>query len=224
MKDQKYLAIVILIGGKSNRSGYEKGDFELNGKPLILHQIETLSEFDENIYLVANSEEQISKIQRKIEIPKEVNFVVDDRDFLPYPEIFTPMIGIYSGLKKLNDLNFQKSFLLSVDAPLIKADLIKYMIKNSKGYDCVIPRWDNGFLETLFTIYPVKQTYEKSKEIIQSHKHYALTKLIDEKWNINYISVEKKLKEFDPKLLSFFNINGPIDIEKIKEEYKKENE
>lgn len=220
MEPQKYLAIVILIGGKSNRSGYEKGEFELNGKPLILHQIETLSEFDEDIYIVANSEEQISKITRKIEFPKEVNFVVDKRDGFPYPEIFTPMIGIYSGFQKLNSLDFQKAFLLSGDTPLIKADLIKYMIENSKGYDCVIPRWENGFLETLFAIYPVKETYKKSKKIIQSQKHYALTKLIDEEWNIKYVSVENELKELDPKLLSLFNINGPIDIEKIKREYK----
>ncbi|MFO7795628.1 MAG: molybdenum cofactor guanylyltransferase [Promethearchaeati archaeon] len=221
MEQKKYLAIIILIGGKSNRTGYEKGEFELDGKPLLLHQIETLSEFDEDVYLVANSEEQILKIKKKIEFPKEVEFVIDDRDFFPYPGIFTPMIGIYSGFHKLKNLQFKKTFLLSGDAPLIKSKVIKYMINNSEGFDCVIPRWENGFLETLFAIYPVTKTFENAKNIIKSQKHYALTKLIDEAWNINYISVEKELKEIDPNLLSLFNINGPIDIEKIKRVYKK---
>jgi molybdopterin-guanine dinucleotide biosynthesis protein A len=223
MEQQKYLAIVILIGGKSNRSGYEKGTIELDGKPLILHQIETLAEFDEDIFLVGNSDDQISRIKRNIKFPKEVNFIVDDRDFFPYPGIFTPMIGIYSAFKQLNQKGFQKAFLLSGDAPLIRSDVIKYMIKESKGYDCVIPRWINGFLETLFAIYPIPQTFQNSKQIIQSQKHYALTKLLDEEWNINYISVEKELKDMDTKLLSLFNINGPIDIEKITTEYKKED-
>jgi len=220
MKQKKYLAIIILIGGKSNRSGYEKGEFELDGKPLILHQIETLSGFDEDIYLVANSENQVLKIKKKIEFPKEVEFIIDDRDSFPYPGVFTPMIGIYSGFQKLNNLEFKKAFLLSGDAPLIKYEVVKYMINNSKGFDCIIPRWENGFLETLFAIYPVTKTFENAKSIIKSQKHYALTKLIDEAWNINYISVENELKKLDPNLLSLFNINGPIDIEKIKKEYK----
>jgi molybdopterin-guanine dinucleotide biosynthesis protein A len=221
MENQKELAIVVLIGGKSMRFGYEKGTIEINEKPLILYQIETLADFDEDIFLATNSEEQIITIQRKVDFPKKVNFTVDERAQSQLEEIFTPMIGIYSAFKELNKRGFRKAFTLSGDAPLIKSEVIRHMINQSKGYDCVIPRWNNGFLETLFAIYPVKPTFEKAKQIIEAKKHFALTQLIDESWNINYISVEKELKPLDSDLLSLININSPIDIEKVKFKLKR---
>jgi len=222
MEQQKELAIVILIGGKSRRFGYEKGTIEINEKPLILYQIETLAEFDEDIFLAANSEDQVITIQKKVDFPKKVNFTVDERAKSHLEEIFTPMIGIYSAFKELNKRGFLKAFTLSGDAPLIKSEVIRYMINQSKGYDCVIPRWDNGFLETLFAIYPVKPTFQKAKQIIEEKTHFGLTKLIDESWNINYLSVEKELKPLDSDLISLININSPIDIEKVKSKLKGE--
>lgn len=49
MENPKYLAILILIGGRSTRFGTEKAIIELYGKPLILHQLEILSKFDLSI-------------------------------------------------------------------------------------------------------------------------------------------------------------------------------
>jgi molybdopterin-guanine dinucleotide biosynthesis protein A len=221
MNDQKQLAIIILIGGTSKRFGFAKGTIEINGKPLILYQIETLAEFDEDIYLSVNSEEQMVSIKTKIEFPKVVNFIIDERRQPYFKEIYTPMIGIYSAFKQLRNQGFEKAFTLSGDAPLIKSSMIRYMIDQLNGYDCVVPRWDNGFLETLFAIYPVDSTFYQAKKIIEKKEHYALDDLIDESWNINYISVKKELKPLDPNLLSLININGPIDIEKVKSELKK---
>ena len=48
MNNNKSLAIIILIGGKSARFGTEKAIINIFGKPLILHQIETLYKFDED--------------------------------------------------------------------------------------------------------------------------------------------------------------------------------
>ncbi len=222
MENQKDLAIVILIGGKSIRFGYDKGTIEINEKPLILYQIETLAEFDEDIFLAANSEEQVIAIQKRVDFPKKVIFTVDDRSYAHLEEVFTPMLGIYSAFKELNKRGFRKAFTLSGDAPLIKSEVIRHIINQSKGYDCVIPRWNNGFLETLFAIYPVESTFQKAKKIIEEKRNYGLNKLIDKSWNINYISVEKELKPLDSNLLSLININSPIDIEKVKSQLKKE--
>ncbi|TXT67342.1 MAG: putative molybdenum cofactor guanylyltransferase [Promethearchaeota archaeon] len=223
MENQKYLAIVILIGGKSIRFGYEKGTIEIYNKPLLLYQIETLAKFDEDIFISANSEEQAIKVQTKIDFPKKVNFIVDERTQSHLKEIYTPLLGIYSAFKELKRLGFQKAFTLSGDAPLIKSEVIKYMIQQAKGYDCVIPRWENDFLEPLFAIYPVDSTYHRAEQIVKEKKHFGLNKLIQSAWKINYLSVEKELKPMDPSLTSLININGPIDIQKVKNILKKEN-
>ena len=121
MENPKYLAILILIGGKSTRFGTEKAIIELYGKPLILHQLEILSKFDQDIYLVAHSEEQIFNYRKQIDFPKAINFIVDDREIFEHPKIYKPILGIYSGFKELSKLGFEKAFLLSCDMPLINS-------------------------------------------------------------------------------------------------------
>ena len=215
MDDHKKLAIVILIGGKNIRFGNESAAvLDVLGKPLILHQIETLSNFDEDVFLVANSEYQINSYYREINFPRDINFIVDDTEIIGKLDVRTPMLGIYSGFKELNNLGFEKGFLLSGDMPLIKPEVIELLIKEVEGYDCCIPRWNNGFLEPLFAIYPVEKTYELAKKTIQE-KNYALNSIIDKTWNINYISVEESIKPLDQNLIGLLNVNGPIDLEKV---------
>lgn len=214
MENPKYLAILILIGGKSTRFGTEKAAIEFFGKSLILHQIETLNKFDQDIFLVAHSEEQVFNYRKSIEFPKEITFIVDDREIFKHLKIFKPMLGIYSGLKELFRLNFEKAFLLSCDMPLIKPEIIELMIKESEGYDFCIPRWNNGFLEPFFAIYPVEKGYYKAREILNS-ENYGLYNFIDKNWKINYVSVEKSIQPLDKNLVSLININGPIDLAKL---------
>ncbi|MFX1529873.1 MAG: molybdenum cofactor guanylyltransferase [Promethearchaeota archaeon] len=214
MENQKILAILILIGGKSTRFGTEKAIIELYGKPLILHQLEILSKFNLNIYLVAHSHEQIYNHQKQIDFPKGVTFLIDDRDIFTYPKIYKPMLGIYSGLKELRKLNFEKAFLLSCDLPLIKAEVVELMINQSYGFDCCIPRWKNGYLEYFFAIYPVEKGFQRAKEILIT-KNYGLCNLIEKSWDINYVSVENSIQPLDKNLVSLININGPIDLAKV---------
>lgn len=214
MSSIESLAIVILIGGRSARFGTEKAIINLFGKPLILHQIETLYELNKKIFIVAHSEEQIYKYRKEIDFPKDIIFIEDDREFFSYSNIFKPMIGIYSGFKELYNLNYEKGFLLSCDMPLIKPEVIKLLIKEIIGYDSVIPRWENGFLEPFFSIYPVKETYERAKWILKT-ANYGLLNLIDKNWKVNYVSVENLIKPLDKNLVSLININGPIDLLKV---------
>jgi len=213
-ENQTYLAILILIGGKSTRFGLEKAIIEIYGKPLILHQIDILSKFDQDIYLVAHSEEQIFNYRKQITFPKDINFIVDDREIFNHPKIYKPMLGIYSGFKELRELGFEKVFLLSCDMPLINPDVINLMINESHGFDCCIPKWNNGFLEPFFAIYPVEKGFHKAKEIL-INENYGLLNFIDKSWKINYISVEDSIQKLDKNLVSLINIKGPIDLVKL---------
>ena len=82
------------------------------GKPLILHQIETLSKFDEDVFLVANSEYQINSYYREINFPRDINFIVDDAEIIWEPDVRPPMLGIYSGFKEFYIcMDFQNIFI-----------------------------------------------------------------------------------------------------------------
>ncbi|HEY0088391.1 MAG TPA: molybdenum cofactor guanylyltransferase, partial [Candidatus Lokiarchaeia archaeon] len=145
------------MGGKSTRFGSDKGIFEFLGKPLITYQLETLCQFNLNIFLIANSFEQIQNYINKIDLNKIMGFVLDDKLISKNIGVHSPMIGLYSAFKELLDLGYQKALTVSCDMPLIKKSVVELLIKESIYYDCIIPKWKNGFLEPLFAVYPIKE-------------------------------------------------------------------
>jgi molybdopterin-guanine dinucleotide biosynthesis protein A len=216
------LAFAILIGGKSSRFGSDKGIFEFQGKPLISYQLEVLSKFDKDIFLVAKSREQVQKYANEIDITDLMGFIVDDRSLVENKNLRTPMIGLYSVFKDLKELKYQKLFVLSCDMPLIQKEIIELLIQECYGYDCCIPKWDNGFVEPLFGIYPIIKAYKKSKQFLQEGV-YKLIKFFENDWKMNYIPVEGKIQQYDTNLLTFININAPVDLEELMKLYNAES-
>lgn len=205
-KKNKYLAFVLLVGGKSTRFGSDKGVYPFRGKSLISHELDTLFNFNTKIFLVAHDKQQAELYISNLDYSNSVSFIFDDIEILQNKEIRTPLLGLYSAFKKLNSIGYNKCFALSCDMPFIKKEVIELMINESISDDCVVPRWNNGYLEPLFSIYPVKKGLEQAYKNIQKNK-YKLKYLINNSWKINYISIEQKIKSVDNNLSSFININ-----------------
>jgi len=218
-KKSKFLAIAVLIGGKSSRFGSDKGLFKFSGKPLISYLLDILSELKYDIFLVANSIYQIQVYMKQIDIKHLTAFIIDEKDRTFIKTLHTPMIGLFSAFKELKRLNYKKVLTLSCDAPLIKKEVLKYIIEQCKNFDCCIPQWENGFLEPLVAIYPVKKALKTAKKNLKIQS-YKLTNLLSAKWKINFISIEKDIKIMDEKLSTFINMNEPRDNEKIKDNFK----
>jgi molybdopterin-guanine dinucleotide biosynthesis protein A len=219
--DSNYLAIAILIGGQSTRFGSDKGLFEFHGKPLISYQLETLNKFDYNIFLVRSSKEQIQKYIDKIDIRLITGFIIDETTIIPNQDLRVPVIGLYSAFKELKKLNYEKLLALPCDNPLIQYNVVNFLIEQSNGYDCCIPQWKNGFTEPLFAIYSIKKAIKRLKLNIQK-KDLKLTNLVDENWNINFLSVENSIAKLDKDLHSFLNINSLKDVKKLVKIYQKD--
>ncbi|MFX0060433.1 MAG: molybdenum cofactor guanylyltransferase [Candidatus Heimdallarchaeota archaeon] len=212
--NNKYLAFVILIGGKSNRFGTDKGLFKFKGKAFISYQIETLSRFKKDIFLVANSKEQIQRYIDKIDIKELTAFILDEYDPKLEKGLRSPMLGLYSAFKELNNFGYKKIFALSCDNPFITYAFIDYMINQCDKNECCIPKWNNGFLEPLLSIYPVEKAYKTSLKSLEKNQ-YKLVNILSKSWQIRYVSVEQDIKRIDPNLQSFININKPGDVKKI---------
>jgi molybdopterin-guanine dinucleotide biosynthesis protein A len=208
------LAFSILIGGKSKRFGSDKGLYQYKDKPLISHQLEILTHFNCDIFVIGHSQNQIRDYVKKIDYRKIIAFILDEK--IIKNSIRSPLIGLYSAFKELNKLNYDYVFALSCDMPFIQEDVVELMIQNIDNYDCCIPRWsENGFLEPLFAIYPVDKGLKKARENLDE-KVFKLTNLIDTSWKVNYIPIEEKIKKVDENLCSFYNINKPEDLDDIK--------
>ncbi|MHA2038243.1 MAG: molybdenum cofactor guanylyltransferase [Promethearchaeota archaeon] len=210
----KDIAFAILIGGKSTRFGSDKGLYTYQRKPLISHIIETVQKGSYDIFLIAHSTKQIQKYINTIDIKKIIAFILDDRVVLSNSKLHIPLLGMYSAFKELNKLGYKQTFTLSCDTPLIKYEVIDFIIKESKEVECCIPRWNNGYIEPLLAIYPTKGAYYRSKEKLL-RKKYQLTRFADNKWNTKYLSIENSIKPLDNELISFVNINTQNDLKKL---------
>ncbi len=219
-KESKHLAISILIGGGSTRFGSDKGLFQFFGRPLISYELETLGQLNYDIFLVAHSNAQVQKYLDKIDIKKLMAFIIDDNSILDKLKKRSPLIGLYSAFKELSKLNYEKTLILPCDTPLIQESVIELLIRNSKGYDCCIPQWNNGLVEPLFTIYPVQKALENAKKNLNKY-YFKLSKLLNNDWSINYVSIEKSIQTLDKNLLSFININEKSDLKKIQKNWFK---
>ncbi|MFX1234246.1 MAG: molybdenum cofactor guanylyltransferase [Promethearchaeota archaeon] len=209
----KNLAFIILIGGRSYRFGTDKCFFKFKGKALIEHQLDVLSQFPYDIFLVANSKNQVQNCLNKINFDKIMAFIIDDNIILDQ-KMRGAMLGLYSAFKELKVLGYQKAFALSCDNPLIKYEVIAYMIKECQNYDCCIPRWESGFLEPLLAIYPIEKAYVSSRNNLKKKK-FKLVNLLRDYWQIKYISIEESIKKFDLNLVSFKNVNSPEDLKTL---------
>ena len=214
----KSLAFVILVGGKSRRFGSDKGLYKFNGKPLIMYQLEILSQFNYNIYMVAHSKKQVQEYINNIDYRYISAFILDDENIVHDKNIRSPMIGMFSGFKELAKLDYKKAFILSCDMPLIKYKIVELLIERSKDYDLCIPQWKNNYLEPLFAIYPIKKSLIRMQRNLEN-RTFKLLNIIDKNWKTNYISIETELKPLDENLQTFININNPIDIEKLMDVY-----
>ena len=75
-----------------------------------------------------------------------------------------------------------------------------------------IPRWPNGYIEPLHAAYHVKSAEEAAEEALKEGK-LNMRSMIEKLGMVRYIST-LVIKQLDPELLTFFNVNTPLDLKK----------
>ncbi len=96
--------------------------------------------------------------------------------------------------------------------PFLNHDLLNYMIESSAGFDAVIPR-PGELVEPLHAVYSKKCLPYIKNQLDRSR--FNIRDFFNEV-NVRYIE-EQEIDRFDPKHLSFFNINTEADLRKAEE-------
>jgi len=191
----------ILSGGLAKRfDGREKAFLRI-GADRILDRIYRIFDdlFDE-IILVTNNPVQF--------IEWDFNIVTDLFD------IRSSLTGIHAGLFYATNPHV---FFSACDVPFLNKGLVEAVLEEiDDRIDIVIPETSAG-REPMCAVYSrrclatAEQHLKKQKLKIQMAFRKSRIKTIS----------EKKLREKDPELLSFFNINTPQDLERAREIIKK---
>jgi molybdopterin-guanine dinucleotide biosynthesis protein A len=185
---------VILAGGMNTRfSGQDKAFLSVGGKRIIDRLYSIFNALFEDIILVTNDPYKY--------LEWDINIVTD-----LYP-VRSSLTGIHAGLFYTSN---PFAFFAACDIPFLKKELVETLINNiEQGIDVVVPETKAGF-EPLCAVYSKECLKQVEQQIIQNK--LAIRHLF-KKRRVKKIP-EKVLREKDPDLISFFNINTPQDQEK----------
>jgi molybdopterin-guanine dinucleotide biosynthesis protein A len=187
---------IILAGGKSVRFGHDKVLETIGNTSLLEQVISRVNPLSKNIIIVTSKERDFGQL---VKLPK-ISVVSD---------IFPgqgSLGGIYTGL--VNSDSFY-NLVVAADMPFLNGSLLSYMIKVSEGSDFILPHIKDWY-EPLHAIYsknciePIKSMLEGGRKVIVELFDYV---------KVRYVEAEE-VDRFDPKHLSFFNINTQADMER----------
>ena len=188
---------VVLVGGEARRAnGQEKYFFTYLGRTFIERLVDSLQEVVDEIILVARNPEQCKRF-RKIE---GIRCLTDIREGIG------PIGGLHAGsVAAQGDL----IFVSACDMPCINPKVVSYLFDCIDNYDAAIPIWNPDMLEPLHAVYrkTALLTY------LESHDSLSLRSMIMN-LSAKYVPVDE-LKNIDPELLTFTNINKIEDLERI---------
>jgi len=189
------LSGVILAGGKSRRMGRDKSQLTLHGETLAARAVRTLVSLCDDLILVTNISEQFTGLS-----------VTLTGDVIPGGGALS---GIHAGLAAARH---EWALVVACDMPFLNLDLLRYMADLAPGYAAVVPRWQ-GELETLHTFYS-RQCLSAIEPILRRGGGRIIE--FYERVNVRYVEPDE-ISRFDPKGLSFFNINSPEDWARAQE-------
>ena len=188
---------VILSGGLATRyEGTEKALLQVGGVRLLDRIYDIYTELFEEIILVTNSPQKYL-----------------DWDLLIVPDLFpirSSLTGIHAGLFFMTN---PFAFISACDTPFLKKEVVETVIERIEtDIDIVMPKTSAGF-EPLCAVYS-----RRCLETAQQHLEQEKLKVIKafRKSRMKTIS-EKVLRQKDPDLLSFFNINTSDDLQRAAE-------
>ncbi|NPV30080.1 MAG: molybdenum cofactor guanylyltransferase [Firmicutes bacterium] len=184
---------IILAGGCSSRMGRDKSLMVYNRQTLIERTVNELRKVVEDIVIASNHTSKYN-ISGVVEVPDL------------YPGM-GPLAGMHAGLKQIKH---QYAFIISCDMPLFRAELAKYLLDLSPGYDVVVPQLNN-YLEPLCAVYS-----KGCIEPIESCLKAGLRKIILFYSQVRVLPVgrEEIEKIGNPEEL-FYNLNTPEDYRSL---------
>lgn len=188
-RDRKVTGVV-LAGGRSSRIGQDKATIKLGNLTLMERVVSILSQLVEEVVVVGGDSAGSASLGLR---------AVDD--IFPGGGVLG---GLYTGLRVAKH---SRILAVGCDMPFLNPELLRYMLQEVKGYDVVIPRIGE-YVEALHAIYskaclpPIGRKLEEG--------NLRLVSFFPEV-RVRHIEAEE-IERFDPKHLSFFNINTPADL------------
>ncbi len=198
------LSGAVLSGGKSSRMGRDKGMVKLGGRPLVDHVAKVLTEVtDEVLVSVAKG-----KSVEYEELLGDGFTIVEDVE-----EGIGPLEGLITALSAARG---EYVLISPCDTPFLKTGVCRTTASHAYGRDGAVPIV-RGYREPLHAVYRRVNALEAFKKTIEKGDRRPT----DAYGMLDLVPVpEDVLRESDPHLVSFWNLNSPEDLSLAEEEMR----
>jgi molybdopterin-guanine dinucleotide biosynthesis protein A len=193
------IGCIILAGGKGLRLGRDKALETVDSQSLLQRVLSQLIALNSEIIIVTARDGHLPRFTDNAECR-----VIADA----YPGSGA-LVGLASGLAASKaDYNL----VVACDMPFLNRELIRYMIGLRGEFDLVLPRL-GGLVEPLHAVYaksclaPVERLLEQGERRINA---------LFEQVRVRYVEADE-IDRFDPRRLSFFNVNTRADLERAQQ-------
>lgn len=205
-KQTKLRSAVVLAGGRGRRMGtVEKALLEFEGKTIIERLLESLFQVVDEVILSVrdkNQEEEFRPVLEKFPA-REIRFCFDTL------ENAGPLEGIRAGLL---ESRAEYSFVCAGDMPFVDSRVVDLLFEKANGHDTALPKWEDGKFEPLHAVYSKKMIPEIEKAF-KKGKRSVLTPVFEMK-DVVFVEISE-IREFDPALRTFANINTVDEMQRV---------
>jgi len=184
---------VILAGGRATRlGGIDKAALEIDGRPVIERVIAALSTVAERLIVIAN-DDRFDHDSRLTAI----------RDPEPHAGVLPALLAA------LTATTTPLAFAVACDMPFLHAGLIRRLVMLAADADAVVPVVDGG-PEPMHAVYRAGPCAAAIRVALERGQRRMIAFLDD----VRTVRVaEPMLRQHDPDLRSFFNVNTPDDLD-----------
>ncbi|RXA21726.1 molybdenum cofactor guanylyltransferase [Methanosarcina sp. MSH10X1] len=202
----KLRSAVVLAGGRGRRMGMvEKALLEFEGKTILERLLESLFRAVDEVILSVRDKTQEEKFRSVLEkFPaRKIRFCFDTL------EDAGPLEGIRAGLL---ESRAEYSFVCAGDMPFVDSGVVDLLFEKALGHDAALPRWENGNFEPLHAVYS-RRLIPEIEKAFEKGKRSVLAPVFEMK-DVVFVEVSE-IREIDPELRTFANINTVEDIESM---------
>jgi molybdopterin-guanine dinucleotide biosynthesis protein A len=181
---------LILAGGKSSRFGQNKALVEVGGVRLIERVIRVMGSVFQQLIIITNTPDEYAYLK----LPMIEDLIKG----------LGPLGGLYTGLESIST---EAGFFVACDMPFLSEPLIRHILECRDEFDLILPKID-WKIEALHGLYN-RSCLPAIRELIDSQQYQVIR--FFPKMRVKYIG-EAEIREYDPELKTFFNINEPREL------------
>jgi molybdopterin-guanine dinucleotide biosynthesis protein A len=195
-------ALLPLPGLQNVSSSGHTSDIAHQYTPFLAQQASILSVLCPHVVLVVRDHEQADLYAPYL--PSTAQVVLDQQ-----PDI-GPLMGLYSGLSVLAERQIDCALVTAVDAPLLQSSLARWLLTQASEREVIMPIVD-GIPQVLLAVYPravlpqIEQRLREGRRDPRSLLQLVPVRSIE----------EAQLRQVDPELRSFLNVNTPEEFSSL---------